>query len=140
MSPAIYSSRSRSKRPSTAARCLSIGVVYGHALRNSLLPIITILSPLLAAVLTGTFVVEWVFAVPGRDDAFVTSVTTRDYNLLVSVTVLYSIFLVIANALVDGVYVWLDPRIRLQLIISAHTCRICHIYSGRVLPGKGCAT
>jgi ABC-type dipeptide/oligopeptide/nickel transport system permease component len=88
-------------------------VVYGHALRNSLLPILTILGPLLAAVLTGTFVVEWVFAVPGLGDAFVTSVTTRDYNLLVSVTVLYSTFLVVANALVDVVYVWLDPRIRL---------------------------
>lgn len=88
-------------------------VVYGHALRNSLLPILTILGPLLAGVLTGTFVVEWVFAVPGLGDAFVTSVTTRDYNLLVSVTVLYSTFLVVANALVDVVYVWLDPRIRL---------------------------
>jgi ABC-type dipeptide/oligopeptide/nickel transport system permease component len=88
-------------------------VIYGHALRNSLLPIVTILGPLLAAVLTGTFVVELVFAIPGLGDTFVTSVTTRDYNLLVSVTVLYSTFLVIANALVDVVYVWLDPRIRL---------------------------
>ena len=88
-------------------------VVYAHAQRNSLLPIVTILGPLLAAVLTGTFVVEWVFAIPGLGDAFVTSVTTRDYNLLVSVTVLYSAFLVVANAFVDVVYVWLDPRIRL---------------------------
>jgi ABC-type dipeptide/oligopeptide/nickel transport system permease component len=87
-------------------------VIYGHALRNSLLPIVTILGPLLAAVLTGTFVVELVFAIPGLGDTFVTSVTTRDYNLLVSVTVLYSTFLVVANALVDVVYVWLDPRIR----------------------------
>lgn len=88
-------------------------VIYGHALRNSLLPIITILGPLLAGVLTGTFVVELVFAIPGLGDAFVTSVTTRDYNLLVGVTVLYSVFLVLANALVDVVYTWLDPRIRL---------------------------
>ncbi len=87
-------------------------VIYGHALRNSLLPIATILGPLLAAVLTGTFVVELVFAIPGLGDAFVTSVTTRDYNLLVGVTVLYSVFLVGANALVDVVYLWLDPRIR----------------------------
>lgn len=88
------------------------GVIYGHALRNSLLPIVTILGPLLAAVLTGTFVVEIVFAIPGLGDTFVTSVTTRDYNLLVGVTVLYSVFLVVLNALVDVVYTWLDPRIR----------------------------
>lgn len=88
-------------------------VIYGHALRNSLLPIVTILGPLLAAVLTGTFVVELVFAIPGLGDAFVTSVTTRDYNLLVGVTVLYSVFLVGANALVDVIYLWLDPRIRI---------------------------
>jgi len=87
-------------------------VVYGHALRNSLLPVITILGPLLAAVLTGTFVVELVFAIPGLGDTFVVSVTTRDYNLLVGVTVLYSVFLVALNALVDVVYTWLDPRIR----------------------------
>ncbi len=56
--------------------------------------------------------VEIVFAIPGLGDTFVTSVTTRDYNLLVGVTVLYSVFLVAFNALVDVVYTWLDPRIR----------------------------
>jgi ABC-type dipeptide/oligopeptide/nickel transport system permease component len=87
-------------------------VIYGHGLRNSLIPVVTILGPLLAAVLTGTFVVELVFAIPGLGDTFVTSVTTRDYNLLVGVTILYSVFLVGANILVDVVYTWLDPRIR----------------------------
>jgi len=87
-------------------------VIYGHGLRNSLIPVVTILGPLLAAVLTGTFVVELVFAIPGLGDTFVTSVTTRDYNLLVGVTVLYSVFLVGANILVDVLYTWLDPRIR----------------------------
>ena len=89
------------------------GVLYRHALRNSLVPVVTILGPLLAAVLTGTFVVEIVFAIPGLGDTFVTSVTTRDYNLLVGVTILYSVFLVVANILVDILYVWLDPRIKL---------------------------
>lgn len=89
-------------------------VIYGHALRNSLIPVVTILGPLLAAVLTGTFVVELVFAIPGLGDTFVTSVTTRDYNLLVGVTVLYSVFLVVANILVDVVYTWLDPRIQFR--------------------------
>jgi len=88
-------------------------VVFAHALRNSLLPVVTILGPLLAAVLTGTFVVELVFAIPGLGDAFVASVAARDYNLLVGVTILYSVFLVIANMLVDVMYVWLDPRIRI---------------------------
>jgi oligopeptide transport system permease protein len=87
-------------------------VLYRHALRNSLIPVVTILGPLLAAVLTGTFVVEIVFAIPGLGDTFVTSVTTRDYNLLVGVTILYSMFLVGANILVDVVYAWLDPRIK----------------------------
>jgi oligopeptide transport system permease protein len=89
-------------------------VLYRHALRNSMIPVVTILGPLLAAVLTGTFVVEIVFAIPGLGDTFVTSVTTRDYNLLVGVTILYSVFLVVANILVDVLYVWLDPRIKLQ--------------------------
>lgn len=89
-------------------------VVYGHGLRNSLIPVITILGPLLAAVLTGTFVVEYVFAIPGLGDTFVTSVTTRDYNLLVGVSVLYAVFLVAANILVDALYIWLDPRIQFQ--------------------------
>ncbi|MEZ4672562.1 MAG: ABC transporter permease [Anaerolineae bacterium] len=89
-------------------------VIYGHGLRNSLIPVVTILGPLLAAVLTGTFVVELVFAIPGLGDTFVTSVTTRDYNLLVGVTVLYSVFLVAANILVDILYTWLDPRIQYQ--------------------------
>ena len=89
-------------------------VLYRHALRNSLIPVVTILGPLLAAVLTGTFVVEIVFAIPGLGDTFVTSVTTRDYNLLVGVTILYSLFLVAANIMVDVLYVWLDPRIQLQ--------------------------
>jgi oligopeptide transport system permease protein len=88
-------------------------VLFRHALRNSLIPVVTILGPLLAAVLTGTFVVEIVFAIPGLGDTFVTSVTTRDYNLLVGVTILYSVFLVAANILVDILYVWLDPRIKL---------------------------
>jgi oligopeptide transport system permease protein len=86
-------------------------VIYRHALRNSLLPVVTILGPLLAAVLTGTFVVELVFAIPGLGDTFVNSVTTRDYNLLVGVTILYSVFLVVANILVDVAYMWLDPRV-----------------------------
>jgi len=87
-------------------------VVFWHALKNALIPIATIVGPLLAAVLTGTFFIEAIFGVPGLGDTFINSVTDRDYNLLVGVTVLYSTFLITGNLLVDLMYAWLDPRIR----------------------------
>ncbi len=87
-------------------------VIYLHALKNALIPVATIVGPLLAAVLTGTFVIELIFAIPGLGDTFVKSVSERDYNLLVGVTILYSAFLILGNILVDIMYTWLDPRIR----------------------------
>jgi oligopeptide transport system permease protein len=87
-------------------------VIYGHALKNALIPVATILGPLLAAVLTGSFIIEQIFNIPGIGDAFVTSVASRDYNLLVGVTIIYSVFLISGNILVDVMYTWLDPRIR----------------------------
>jgi ABC-type dipeptide/oligopeptide/nickel transport system permease component len=87
-------------------------VIYIHALKNALIPVATIVGPLLAGVLTGTFFVELIFAVPGLGDAFLSSIGSRDYNLLTGVTLLYSTFLIIGNILVDVMYTWLDPRIR----------------------------
>lgn len=87
-------------------------VIYGHALKNSLIPVVTSLGALLAAILTGTFIVERIFNIPGLGREFVNSVTTRDYNLLVGATALYSLFLISGNILVDVMYTWLDPRIR----------------------------
>jgi ABC-type dipeptide/oligopeptide/nickel transport system permease component len=87
-------------------------VIYGHALKNALIPVATILGPLLAAVLTGSFIIERIFNIPGIGDQFVSSVASRDYNLLVGVTIVYSVFLVSGNILVDLMYTWLDPRIR----------------------------
>ncbi|MBN2472388.1 MAG: ABC transporter permease [Anaerolineae bacterium] len=87
-------------------------VIYGHALKNALIPVATILGPLLAGVLTGSFIVEQIFNIPGIGDAFVDSVASRDYNLLVGVTIIYSVFLITGNILVDVMYTWLDPRIR----------------------------
>ncbi len=87
-------------------------VIYVHALKNALIPVATIVGPLLAGVLTGTFFVELIFAVPGLGDAFLSSIAARDYNLLTGVTLLYSTFLIIGNILVDVMYTWLDPRIR----------------------------
>jgi oligopeptide transport system permease protein len=87
-------------------------VIYIHALKNALIPVVTISGPLLAGVLTGTLVLERVFAIPGIGNVFFNSITNRDYTLLLGVTVLFSIFLIIGNVLVDVMYTWLDPRIR----------------------------
>jgi len=87
-------------------------VIYVHALKNALIPVATILGPLLAAVLTGTFVVELIFVIPGLGKVFVDSVTARDYTMIMGVSILYSIFLIIGNIMVDIMYTWLDPRIR----------------------------
>jgi len=87
-------------------------VVVGHALKNSLIPIVTVLGPTLAYLLCGTFVVETVFGIPGMGKFFVTSVTGRDYQVIMSTVLLLAMFLVIANTVVDIVYIMLDPRIR----------------------------
>lgn len=86
-------------------------VVVRHALKNSLIPVVTILGPLFAALVTGTFVVEQIFAIPGMGKHFVASIAQRDYPLITGATLVYAVFLVISNLLVDLTYVWLDPRI-----------------------------
>jgi oligopeptide transport system permease protein len=87
-------------------------VVIRHALKNSLIPVITVLGPLVVAVVTGTFVVEQIFGIPGMGKHFVTSIGNRDYTVITSVTLIYAILLVIGNLMVDLMYGWLDPRIR----------------------------
>ena len=87
-------------------------VLIGHALPNSLIPVVTVLGPLLAAWLTGTFFVELVFAIPGIGKFFITAVTDRDYSIIMATILIYSGVLVIANLLVDIAYGFLDPRIR----------------------------
>lgn len=89
-------------------------VTVRHALRNALIPVVTILGPMFAAVLTGLFVVEQVFAVPGLGKYFITSITNRDYPVIMGTILLYAIFLVVANVMVDITYAWLDPRIRYE--------------------------
>ena len=87
-------------------------VVLRHALKNSLIPVITVLGPLLVAVVTGTFVVEQIFGIPGMGKHFVTSIGNRDYTVITGVTLIYAVLLVLANLAVDIIYGWLDPRIR----------------------------
>ncbi|MEZ4709056.1 MAG: ABC transporter permease [Caldilineaceae bacterium] len=86
--------------------------IVRHALRNSMIPVVTILGPLLAGILTGTFVVEFIFGIPGMGDFFITSVNNRDYPIILGSSLIYAIFLVIGNLMVDVLYAWMDPRIR----------------------------
>jgi len=87
-------------------------VIVIHALKNSLIPVVTILGPAFAALLTGTFIVEQIFGINGMGKHFVSSVGNRDYQVITGVTLIYAVVLVIANLLVDITYAWLDPRIR----------------------------
>jgi ABC-type dipeptide/oligopeptide/nickel transport system permease component len=87
-------------------------VIARHALKNSLIPVVTIIGPLFAALVTGTFVTELIFGIPGMGKYFVTSITNRDYPVIMGTILLYAVFLVVANLVVDIVYAYLDPRIR----------------------------
>jgi len=87
-------------------------VISRHALKNSLIPVVTILGPMFAALITGTFVTEQIFGIPGLGRYFVTSITNRDYPVIMGTILLYAVFLVIANLVVDILYAYLDPRIR----------------------------
>ncbi len=91
----------------------STQITFKHALRNALLPVVTVLGPMTAGLLTGAFVIEKVFAIPGMGKHFVTSVTDQNYTVIAGTTVFYGAFLVLANLAVDIAYGLIDPRIRL---------------------------
>ena len=90
------------------------GVVVVHGMKNALIPVVTILGPLFAAVVTGTFVVERIFGINGMGQHFITSVNNRDYPVVMGTILVYSVILVVANLFVDIAYAWLDPRIRYE--------------------------
>ena len=91
----------------------SFAITVRHAIRNALLPVITYLGHMTANILTGTFVIETIFGVPGLGREFVISITNRDYTVIMGTTVFYSIILVVTILLVDIVYTLIDPRIKL---------------------------
>ncbi|WP_027408925.1 ABC transporter permease [Anoxybacteroides tepidamans] len=96
------------------AKGLSKGqITVKHAIRNALLPVVTYLGPLSAGVLTGSFVIEKIFGIPGLGSQFVLSISNRDYTTIMGVTVFYSILLLAAVLLVDIAYGFIDPRIKL---------------------------
>ncbi len=89
-------------------------VVFIHALKNSLIPVITYLGPLTASILTGGFVAESVFSVPGLGRYFVSSISMRDYTMIMGVTIFYSSLIVMMNLVCDILYKIVDPRIKLD--------------------------
>lgn len=88
-----------------------VRIVLRHVLKNSLIPVVTILGPLFATLITGTFVTEMVFGIPGMGRYFVTSINNRDYPVIMGTLLLYALILVICNLIVDLIYAYLDPRI-----------------------------
>ena len=89
-------------------------VLFKHVLRNSLIPVLTISGPLAAAILTGSFVIEQIFAIPGIAKHLVSSVTNRDYPLILGTTLLFSIILVVANLITDLLMAIVDPRVKMS--------------------------
>jgi ABC-type dipeptide/oligopeptide/nickel transport system permease component len=87
-------------------------VVVLHILRNSLIPVVTATGPLLGFIITGSFITEYIFSLPGIGKYYVNSVTSRDYSVTMGITVLLSIIIIVANMVVDILYGFLDPRTR----------------------------
>ncbi len=89
-------------------------VVLKHVLKNSLLPVLSYLGPLTSTILTGSFIVEKIFGIPGLGGWFVNSITNRDYTVIMGVTIFYSALLMLCVLVVDLMYTVIDPRIRLE--------------------------
>lgn len=88
--------------------------LFKHALRNAVLPVVTYLGPLLAYTLTGSFVVERIFTIPGLGNEFISSIINRDYTMIMGTTIFLAALLIIMNMLVDIAYTIIDPRIKLK--------------------------
>jgi len=101
-------------RTARAKGVSEFSIILKHALRNACLPVVTYLGPLVATLLTGTFVVERLFAIPGIGRDYTTSIGDRDYNIILGMTVFFGLFVIVCNLIVDLVYVIIDPRVRLE--------------------------
>ncbi len=101
-------------RTARAKGVKQVFVVFKHALRNALIPVITYIGPMIAYILTGSMVVESIFTIGGLGSKFVSSITDRDYTLIMGTTIFLAILMVVANLITDIVYTLIDPRIRLE--------------------------
>ncbi len=99
------------------ARCKGLSywdTVMRHVLRNALIPVVTVLGPLTAILITGSFVVEYIYAIPGMGRFFITAVTNRDYDLIIGTTLIFGVLLIFTNMIVDIAYMFLDPRMKVE--------------------------
>lgn len=99
------------------ARCKGLSInrtITAHVLRNALIPVVTVLGPLTAILVTGSFVVEFIYAVPGMGRFFITAVGNRDYDLIIGTTLVFGVLLIITNTVVDILYTILDPRMKVD--------------------------
>ena len=89
-------------------------IIFVHALRNALIPVITVIVPMTASIMTGTLTIENIFGVPGLGDQFVRSIATNDFSLITAITILFSSFFIVSIFVVDILYGIIDPRIRVK--------------------------
>ena len=101
-------------RTAKAKGVTTFKAIFKHALRNAILPVITYLGPLLAALMTGSFIIEKIFNIPGLGSEFVSSITSRDYPMIMGTTIFLAVFIIIMNLFVDIAYAIVDPRIKLN--------------------------
>lgn len=87
-------------------------IVWRHQIRNAILPVVTVLGPIVAALITGTFVIEQIFAIPGLGKHYVIGIQNLDYTLVLGLTIFYGAFVILLNFIVDIIYGFVDPRIR----------------------------
>ncbi len=101
-------------RTARAKGVSEFSIVAKHAMRNAIIPVVTYLGPLVAELLTGSFVAENLFSIPGIGRDYVNSISSRDYSLILGLTMFLGIFVVIANLVVDVLYVVIDPRVKFE--------------------------
>ena len=101
-------------RTARAKGVSGVRIIFGHAMKNSLIPVLTYLGPMLAYIVTGSLVVERIFAVPGIGRQFVSSITNRDYPMIMGTTIVLASLIVIMNLVTDILYKIVDPRITLE--------------------------
>ncbi len=89
-------------------------ILFKHALRNAILPVVTYVGPMLANLMTGSFIVEKIFTIPGLGREFVSSITNRDYTMIMGTTIILATLVIIANVVVDILYKIIDPRVKLK--------------------------
>ena len=89
-------------------------IAFKHAFRNALIPLVTVLGPLAAGLLTGSLVIEQIFAIPGIGEQFVKAIVSNDFSIIMGTTLFFSVFLIVIIFVVDVLYGIIDPRIRLS--------------------------